>query len=123
MAEPSAWAVPARRFVVEALPLLAALAAVALLVDGDAVLAVSGGIAIVWALWVASRGPARAEAVSWPKLLVRLLPVLVAGAIAEALVSERWFPFTFAALAFALLIPWRGVLDAWERRRASREAS
>jgi hypothetical protein len=111
------------RFVAEALALLAALAAVALLIDGDAALAVSGVVAIVWVLWVVSRGPERPEPVSWPKLVVRLLPVLVAGAIAEALVSERWFPFTFAALAFALVIPWRGVLNAWERRRASREAS
>jgi hypothetical protein len=113
-----------RRIVIEVVPLLAALAAAALLLDEDAALAVSTAVAVVWGLWmIVSPGPrtGRLERLSWPQLLVRLLPVFVAGVIAEAFVSARWFPFTFAALAFALLIPWMAVVNAWERRRAVRK--
>jgi hypothetical protein len=115
-----------RRIAVETIPLLAALAAIALLVDGDAVQAVSAVVVLLWALWmVVVRRPrvAGEEDVSWPMLLLRILPIVVAGAIAESLASDRWFPFTFVALAAALVIPWAAALRAWERRRAPHEPS
>jgi hypothetical protein len=110
--------------ILEAVPLLAALAAVALLLDGDAVQIVSAILVVVWVFWMIGSRPERKggdERVSFPMLLVRLLPVFVAGTVAEAIASRQWYPFTFAALAFALLIPWVPVVKAWERRRATRE--
>jgi hypothetical protein len=98
---------------VQTLALLAPLAAVALFADGALrdVLAVAAVLA--WAILIRV----------WPEpvdewrdvdrrtlFVVRLLPILVAASIAEEVADRRWFPFTFAAIAWPLTLAARALL-------------